>query len=74
MIEKSKYQLARFVHGVDRRCVERAPLQESSPAAWDFLDQDLASVIRDYGPGSTPEQRALRVRLAESRRLLRFYE
>lgn len=74
MIEKAKHQLTGFFHTGHRRCVERISFREPSRVTWDGLDQDLASVIRDYGPGSTPEQHALRIRLAENRRLLRIYE
>jgi hypothetical protein len=71
MIEKANHQLAGFFHTSDCECLKRVQLREPPPAARTPSDQDLASVIRDYGPGSTPEQRALRVRLAENRRLLR---
>jgi hypothetical protein len=71
MIEKLQHQLTALSHKADCKRLERALLREPSPVCRAPSDPDLASVIRDYGPGSTPEQRALRVRLAENRRRLR---
>ena len=72
MIQKARHQLITFFHTAESECVERAPLR--GPPLLGPSDPEFASVIRDYGPGSTPEQRALRVRLAESRQLLRAYD
>jgi hypothetical protein len=71
MIQKPRRQLTTFFHTADSECAERAPFR--GPPLLGPSDPEFASVVGDYGPGSTPEQRALRVRLAETRRLLRAY-
>ena len=71
MIKKLEHPAA-FSHMADCERL-RAFVGERPPVGRAPSDPDLASVIREYGPGSTPEQRALRVRLAENRRRVRAY-